>query len=126
MNQSATLGRAPRRVAGALAALLLATLLAAALLLAGAAPAALALGAALLGGLALSQTRALRQPAPARAAARPALPATEQRTVYTPDGAERRAVVVQGAQTDGYELVLTVEGYALVDEFGKVVYRLRP
>lgn len=126
MNQSALLGRSPRWVAGVVTALMLATLLAVALLLPGAALVALGLGTGLLGVLALGQTRALRQPAPARAVARPALQASEQRTIYNPDGTERRAMVVQGVQTDGYELVLTVEGYALVDEFGKVVYRLRP
>jgi hypothetical protein len=124
MSQSATLWRSPRWMVAAAAALV-ASLLLVVLLLPGAAFAALGLGAGLIGTLALGQARALRRPAKVRPVARAALQPAEQRTIYSPDGAERRALVVQGAQTDGYELVLTVEGYALVDEFGKIVYRLR-
>jgi hypothetical protein len=40
------------------------------------------------------------------------------------DGAVRQALVVPAAAVDGYQAVLTVDGYALVNTEGQIVYAL--
>jgi hypothetical protein len=58
-------------------------------------------------------------------AARPArLPGpVAQRSVQLAGGLTRQAQVV--TQTDGFQFVLTVDGYMLVDDRGQVVYKLK-
>ncbi len=83
---------------------------------------------ALLAGLtALGQARAQRRRTIAARSrvARAAIQPAAQRTVYAADGSTRQALLVPIPQTDDFELVLTVEGYALVDESGRVVYRMK-
>ena len=48
-----------------------------------------------------------------------------QRVVYTADGDARAALVVPVESAAGYAMVLTSEGYKLVDEAGKIVYALK-
>lgn len=48
-----------------------------------------------------------------------------QRVVYTADGDPRAALVVPVESTPGYAMVLTSEGYKLVDDAGKIVYTLK-
>ncbi len=61
-----------------------------------------------------------------RPAVRPArLPGpVAQRSVQIADGVTRQALVVPQTQTDDLQLVLTVDGYMLVNERGEVVYKL--
>ena len=47
-----------------------------------------------------------------------------QRSVMLADGAVRQALVVPAAAVDGYQAVLTVDGYALVNTEGQIVYAL--
>ncbi|GAB4197643.1 MAG: hypothetical protein OHK0022_16100 [Roseiflexaceae bacterium] len=83
--------------------------------------------ALLIGLAALGQSRALRRRTIAARSrvAQAAIQPVAQRTVYAADGSTRQALLVPIPQTDDFELVLTVEGYALVDESGRVVYRLK-
>ena len=83
-----------------------------------------ALTAALLSGWLL-----LRGQAPARASSQPAStdaagPPRAQRHVWTADGTLRQAQVLSVAAVDGYQTVLTIDGYALVNAEGWVVYAL--
>jgi hypothetical protein len=47
-----------------------------------------------------------------------------QRGVWAADGTARQAQVVSAAAIDGYQTVLTIDGYALVNAEGRVVYAL--
>jgi hypothetical protein len=83
-----------------------------------------ALTVALLGGLrllfrpVLAVASAVPQTAHADAAAR------AQRSVMLADGTARQALVVPATAVDGYQTVLTINGYALVNAEGRVVYPL--
>lgn len=44
-----------------------------------------------------------------------------QRAIATPSGEVRQAIVVPVTQAEGYQLVLTVDGYMLLNERGDVV-----
>ena len=71
----------------------------------------------------------LRGQVPARATSQPvstdaAGPPRAQRGVWAADGTARRAQVVPAAAIDGYQTVLTLDGYALVNAEGRVVYAL--
>jgi membrane protein implicated in regulation of membrane protease activity len=81
--------------------------------------------AALLATLALAALLLLR---PARTRrARASLADTEprvQRVIQLPDGSLRRAIVAPVAQPQGERLVLTAEGYLLLDADGRVLHRL--
>jgi hypothetical protein len=48
-----------------------------------------------------------------------------QRSISTADGVTQSALVVPIKRADGYEMVLTVDGYMLIDQTGQEVYRLR-
>src|SRR5690349_3676719 len=48
-----------------------------------------------------------------------------QRIILTPDGETRVAQVVPLAQQDDHQLVLTVNGYMLLNENGQVIYTLK-
>jgi hypothetical protein len=83
-----------------------------------------ALSAALLSGWLL-----LRWQAPALASSAPASTDTggvprAQRGVWMADGTLRQAQVLPVAAVDGYQTVLTIDGYALVNAEGRVVYAL--
>lgn len=47
-----------------------------------------------------------------------------QRGVLAADGTERQALVVPAAAAEGYQTVLTIDGYVLVNAEGRVVYTL--
>jgi hypothetical protein len=77
----------------------------------------------------LSTWLLLRGQAPARASSQPAStdaagPPRTQRDVWTADGTLRQALVLPVAAVDGYQTVLTIDGYALVNAEGWVVYAL--
>jgi hypothetical protein len=78
--------------------------------------------AALVGLLLRGQAPALAssQPVSADAARAP----RAQRGVWAADGTARQAQVVSAAAIDGYQTVLTIDGYALVNAEGRVVYAL--
>jgi hypothetical protein len=83
-----------------------------------------ALTAALLSGWLL-----LRGPAPVLASspqvsAQVDASARAQRSVVLADGTVRQALVVPTAASNGYQAVLTVNGYALVNAEGRVVFAL--
>jgi hypothetical protein len=100
-------------IAGVLIALVLGnTIVLAAMPLAG-----LALVLALRAG---APAAAASQPASARAAGAP----RAQRGVFTVDGMARQALVVPAQTAEGYQTVLTVDGYALANAEGKLVYAL--
>ena len=48
-----------------------------------------------------------------------------QRMILTDDGATQSALVAPIERHDGYEMVLTIEGYKLIDRAGQVVYTLK-
>jgi len=48
-----------------------------------------------------------------------------QRGVWTADGTLRQAQVLPVAAVDGYQTVLTIDGYALINAEGRVVYTLK-
>ena len=48
-----------------------------------------------------------------------------QRTIVTNDGVEQAALVAPVSSESGHTMVLTVEGYKLVDDAGRVVYALK-
>jgi hypothetical protein len=48
-----------------------------------------------------------------------------QRTISSAEGTAQPALVAPIERDDGYEIVLTVEGYKLLDEAGQVVYTLK-
>jgi hypothetical protein len=71
----------------------------------------------------------LRGRAPALASAQPAVVnaagvARVQRGVVAADGMARQALVVPATAVDGYQAVLTIDGYMLVNVEGRVVYAL--
>lgn len=95
---------------------------------------ALALGYTLvlwimLAATALAAALFLRELTPASAATQPA-PASAgqlaraQRDVWAPDGTARQALIVPAQAAEGYQTVLTIDGYALVNAEGRVVYAL--
>ena len=87
---------------------------------------------ALLAALAvalLSSWLLLRGQVPARAVSPPvsapaAGVARAQRSVLMEDGTTRQALVVPADAVNGYQTVLTINGYALVNAEGRVVYPL--
>ena len=95
---------------------------------------ALALGYTLvlwvmLAATALAATQFLREVAPDSQAAHPAptgasQAARAQRGVWTADGIARQALIVPAETVEGYQTVLTIDGYALVNAEGRVVYAL--
>jgi hypothetical protein len=83
-----------------------------------------ALIAALLSGLLL-----LRGQVPASASSQPAVTEAAgvpraQRGVWTADGTLRQAQVLPVAAVAGYQTVLTLDGYALINAEGRIVYAL--
>jgi hypothetical protein len=103
----------------------------------------LVVGISLLAGLALGNTIVLlaaltaallsgwllRRQVPALASSSPgSTNATSvpraQRGVWTADGTQRQAQVLPVSAVDGYQTVLTIDGYALVNAQGRVVYAL--
>jgi len=104
----------------------------------------LAVGAGVLVALALGNTMILlstlaiaalvglllvHNPAPARVSSQPARARVAeapriQRVVLAADGTPRQAQVLPVAGIDGYQTVLTIDGYALVDAEGRVVCAL--
>ena len=58
--------------------------------------------------------------------ANPTWKAMAQRSIMAADGVEQAALVTPVAGESGHTMVLTVEGYKLVDEAGRVVYTLKP
>jgi hypothetical protein len=82
-----------------------------------------ALTAALLGGWLLrGQVPALASSSPVSTGATSV--ARAQRDVWTADGTLRQAQVLPVTAVDGYQAVLTIDGYALVNAEGRVVYAL--
>jgi len=82
-----------------------------------------ALAAALVSGwLLLGQAPALAssQPAAAHGAVEPRV----QCSVLMTDGKSRQALVVPAETVSGYRAVLTIDGYALANAEGRVVYAL--
>jgi hypothetical protein len=76
----------------------------------------------------IARPRLLISRAPAAAQRRPAHIAWQpmaQRTIVTADGAEQSALVAPIGESDGYEMVLTIDGYKLVDQAGRVMYTLK-
>jgi len=47
-----------------------------------------------------------------------------QRSVWAADGTQRQAQILPVAAVDGYQAVLTIDGYALINAEGRVVYAL--
>jgi len=79
-----------------------------------------------LGFATLQRSPAYRAPAArSREPRRIAWPPMAQRTVATPEGFEQAALVIPIERNDGYEMVLTADGYKLVDAAGRVVYALK-
>ena len=82
------------------------------------------LAMAALAGLLLlrgqAPARASSQPVSAEAAGAP----RAQRSVWAADGTARQAQLVPAAAIDGYQTVLTIDGYALVNAEGRVVFAL--
>ena len=68
----------------------------------------------------LAPARVSSQPTRARVAEGPRV----QRVVWAADGTARQAQVLPVAGIDGYQTVLTIDGYALVDAEGRVVCAL--
>src|SRR5262249_61465538 len=50
----------------------------------------------------------------------------EQRAVVSTDGTLRQALIVPAEAVQGYQAVLTIDGYALVNAEGRGVYTLAP
>jgi hypothetical protein len=78
---------------------------------------------------ALAVVLMLRGPAAApasspAAAVDPTTTSRAQRGVLAADGTARQALVLPAAAVDGYQAVLTIDGYALVNAEGRVVYAL--
>ena len=83
-----------------------------------------ALAVALVGGWVLLRGQApVAVPTPQVAAHTGGL-ARAQRGVVLADGTVRQALVVPVATVDGFQTVLTINGYALVNAEGRVVYAL--
>jgi len=68
----------------------------------------------------LAPALASSQPISAHTAAAP----RAQRGVWMADGTARQALVVPTTAVDGYQAVLTIDGYVLVNAEGRVVYAL--
>jgi hypothetical protein len=76
--------------------------------------------------LAMFALRLLAHPTPAATRPRPTVrPLLEQRVVLSYNDTPRAAMVIPVAHETNHELVLTSEGYALVNAEGKMIYRLR-
>ena len=76
----------------------------------------------MLGGLLILRATAW-MPARSRSAAAASAPRA-QGAVLSADGTVRQALLVPAESVDGYQTVLTVDGYALIDAEGKIVYML--
>jgi hypothetical protein len=126
MIQVATLSRSWASVAWLLiaAALLGALVFGNILVLFAIFAAAAVVGVALLRGQAAVPASSQTQAAQMTGAANTAGKTRAQRSVMLADGAARQALVVPAAAVDGYQAVLTVDGYALVNAEGRVVYAL--
>jgi hypothetical protein len=95
---------------------------------------ALALGYTLvlwvmLAATALAATLFLREVTPDPQAAQPAPAgagqlARAQRGIWAADGTARQALIVPAEAAEGYQAVLTIDGYALINAEGRVVYPL--
>ena len=81
------------------------------------------LSALLSGGL-LLRGQSLPQAAPAPVLADADTAIHVQRAVVTADGTLRQAQVVPATTISGYETVLTIDGYALINAEGRIVYAL--
>jgi hypothetical protein len=84
---------------------------------------------AMLAATVFAATLFLRELTPDSQAAQPALSSTghvarAQRDVWAPDGTARQALIVPAQSAEGYQTVLTIDGYALVNAEGRVVYAL--
>ena len=82
---------------------------------------------AAVGGAALARSSGIPSLEAARqepGAARRAWTSSPRRTIYAADGAEQVAFVVPAQSADGYQAVLTAEGYMLVNDDGEIVYTL--
>jgi hypothetical protein len=79
---------------------------------------------AAIGGLLLlrsgTHSRAADQQAPSGAGQVPNV----QREVWKADGTIQQALIVPAQAAEGYQTVLTIDGYALVNADGRVVYAL--
>jgi hypothetical protein len=126
MIQVATLSRSWASVAWLLiaAALLGALVFGNTLVLFAIFAAAIVAGVVLLRGQAAVPASSQTQAAQVAGAAYTAGKTRAQRSVMLADGAARQALVVPAAAVDGYQAVLTVDGYALVNAEGRVVYAL--
>lgn len=82
--------------------------------------------AALLALLALAAAALVVCVPPRRRAGDARLAPREQLLLTGADGVARQAIVAPVEQSDGRRLVLTAEGYQLLDADGRVIYRLRP
>jgi hypothetical protein len=86
--------------------------------------AAVVVGLVLLGGQAAVPASSRSAVAPVAGAASIGGAPRAQRSVMLADGAARQALLVPAAAIDGYQAVLTVDGYALVNAEGRIVYAL--
>jgi hypothetical protein len=82
------------------------------------------LALAALVGLLLRGSEPAPTSSPLRSAAVVAEAPRVQRRVVAADGAARQALVVPVPAAEGYQAVLTIDGYALVNDEGRVVYAL--
>jgi len=83
-----------------------------------------AITAALLSGWLLLRVQAPELASSLPLTADAAGPPRAQRGVWRADGMLRQAQVVPVASVDGYQTVLTIDGYALVNAEGRIVYAL--
>jgi hypothetical protein len=111
--------RLPRAALLTLAVMLVLAALAALAYAAGAPVLALLLALVIAAPLLASHTYTRRR-APVVAEAG----AARQLTVQLEDGAVRQAILVPAVQGDGGRLALTADGYVLLDDAGRVIYRL--
>jgi hypothetical protein len=83
---------------------------------------------ALLAAVIVAGLLLVRGQAPNLVSAPPAVGATDrsrvQRGVLMGDGTLRQALVVPATATEGYQVVLTIDGYALINDEGRVVCAL--
>lgn len=80
--------------------------------------------ATLLSGWLLLRGQTLAQASPQPVSVEAPRVARAQRGVWMTDGTLRQAQVLPVASVDGYQTVLTIDGYALVNAEGRVVYTL--
>jgi hypothetical protein len=82
------------------------------------------LAAAAIAGILLLRGGALASAATQPAQATLGQAPRERRGVWTAEGTPRTALLVPAEAVDGYQTVLTVDGYALVNAEGRIVYAL--